>query len=265
MRDAFQMNFTSTLHDLNPKCAGEGAPTPGVDHRPARDNSDGILIHYIMKGTGTFRHCGTTYTVGPGQAFLCFPNEDVSFTSDPDDPWFYRWVGFTGDLSHHFEQLPPVITLDEDPFPSLRYLLDPTKPLDYMLAGDLFHLYCKLLQPANRKQDHIQQIIDFIQKNYMNPITVEDFATTYGLDRRYLSRQFKKRTGYSIRSYITEVRMHAAKYYIRQGYSGKEVAQLCGFPDTSNFYKLFKEKRGMNPSEWRKHQEQETDLYKNKD
>lgn len=261
---AFQVNFTSGLHDLNPKFAGEGAPTPGAYCTPS-DDSICYLIHYILSGKGTIHSRGQVYTASAGQAFLCLPHERITYVSDPDDPWFYRWVGFTGELSHHFEQLPPVLDLEEDPFPSLKHLLDPTMPLDYMLAGDLFHLYCKFLRPTNRKQDHIQQIIDHIQKNYMHTIAVEDYAKQYGLDRRYLSRQFKKRTGYTIRGYITEVRMNAAKHYIRQGYSGKEVAQLCGFSDTSNFYKVFKQKRGMNPSEWCKQQENETEIYQNRD
>ena len=90
---------------------------------------------------------------------------------------------------------------------------------------------------------------------------MEDFAKRYGLDRRYLSRQFKKRTGFTIRGYITMVRVDAARHFLMEGYSGKEVAALCGFSDASNFYKTFKDHCGMNPSDWRKDQLSKTETY----
>ena len=262
MISAFQIDFSSELHDFNPKFAGEGAPTPGV-YGSVSDGTNATIIHYIVQGSGQFYSRGQVFPVRAGQAFLICPNEKNTYISDPKDPWFYRWVGFTGALSYQFESLPAVLDLDEDPFPSLEYLQDPSKPLDYMLAGDLFHLYCKLLKPKNKKLAHIQQIINHIQKHYMDPLTVEGFAKQYGLDRRYLSRQFKKRTGYTIRSYITKVRLDSSRHYLMQGYSGKEVATMCGFTDTSNFYKIFKDRFGRNPSVWRKEQVQKTEDYHN--
>lgn len=264
MRAAFQTDFSAGLHDLNPLMAGEGSPTPGILNR-VHNHIPCILIHYIIEGRGSVTVNGKTYPVGVGQIFILNTKEDSFFVSDPHTPWSYRWVGFTGELSEHFMELPPVLDMDEDPFPSLKYLHDRTKPLDYLLAGDLFHLYCKFLHPRNRKRDYVLEIIGYIQKHYMDNLSVDAFAKKYGLDRRYLSRQFKKRTGYTIRGYITDTRLDAARHFLMQGYSGKEVAVLCGFSDTSNFYKAFKERRGMNPSDWRKDQLRKTENYWNKE
>lgn len=263
MVSAFQVMFAPGLHDLNPILAGEGASSPGIQQRlsPAQDC---VVIHYILRGKGFVCVNGRDYPVRAGQAFLLRTSANAYYVADPTDPWFFRWVGFSGELSHQFDTLPPVLDLSEDPFPSLQHLQDPSKPLDYLLAGDLFHLYCKVLTPKNKKLDHIQQIMMYIQKHFAEAISVEDLARQYGLDRRYLSRQFKKRTGYTIRSYITEVRLDSARHFLRQGYSGKEVAILCGFSDTSNFYKVFKETQGMNPSDWKKDQEAKTASYSNR-
>lgn len=260
MSHAFQLHFSPTLHDLSPIMAGEGTPTPGSTSRYS-DRAHCILIHHIVKGQGIVTVNGKTYPVKAGQIFIFDTANDVQYSSDLNDPWFYRWVGFTGNLSYQFGTLPPVLDVEGDPFPSLKYLQDPTQPLDYLLAGDLFHLYCRFLHPKNRKQDHIRQIINHIQQHYMEPLSVEVFARQYGLDRRYLSRQFKKRTGFTIRGYITEVRIDAAYHLLMQGYSGKEVATMCGFSDTSNFYKAFKERQNTNPSNWRKNQLSKTEDY----
>ena len=260
MSNAFQIRLSPGLHDFNPILAGEGSPSPGGNTYPS-EYVNCILIHHVVRGRGIVTINGKTFHAKAGQIFIINTANEAYYYSGFDDPWFYRWVGFTGELSEHFEDLPPVLDVDEDPFPSLQYLQDPTKPLDYMLAGDLFHLYCKFLQPKNKKLDHINQIINHIQANYKTPLSVEDFAKQYGLDRRYLSRQFKKRTGFTIRGYITNVRVDAARHFLMDGYSGKEVAALCGFSDPSNFYKTFKDHCGMNPSDWRKDQLSKTETY----
>lgn len=260
MSKAFQVRLSPGLHDFNPLLAGEGSPNPGQLIHPT-EQVNCILIHHVVSGQGVVQIKGKTYPIKAGQIFILNTVDNVQYSSDVNDPLFYRWVGFTGELSYQFESLSPVLDVDEDPFPSLKYLQDPTKPLDYLLAGDLFHLYCKFLQPKNTKQDHIREIINHIQKHYMDELSVEAFAKQYGLDRRYLSRQFKKRTGFTIRGYITEIRIDAAYHFLMQGYSGKEVATLCGFSDTSNFYKAFKERQDMNPSDWRKLQLSKTEDY----
>ena len=260
MINAFQIRLSPGLHDFNPILAGEGSPSPGGVAHPT-EKVTCILIHYIVKGCGEATIKGKTFPIKAGQIFIINTSEVSSYSSASDDPLFYRWVGFTGELSSQFEDLPPVLDVEEDPFPSLQYLQDPTKPLDYLLAGDLFHLYCKFLQPKDKKLDHINQIINYIQKHYKASLSVEDFAKRYGLDRRYLSRQFKKRTGFTIRGYITMVRVDAARHFLMEGYSGKEVAALCGFSDASNFYKTFKDHCGMNPSDWRKDQLSKTETY----
>lgn len=55
----------------------------------------------------------------------------------------------------------------------------------------------------------------------------------FGIDRRHMSAQFKKKTGYSVQEFITKIRIDEAISYLAQGYSGKEAAKLCGFSDAT--------------------------------
>ena len=260
METAFQRRFPPELHDLDPILAGEGAPKPGGINR-VTDLSACILIHYVLTGKGIFTIEDETYPVHAGQIFIGNTKNNITCTSDVSDPMFYRWVGFIGELSEQFETLPPVLDVEENPFPSMKYLQDPSEQLDFLLSGDLLHLYCKFLRPQSRKQDHIRAIVSHIEKHYMQNLTVESFAKQYGLDRRYLSRQFKKRTGFTIRGYLSQVRMDAAYHFLNQGYSAKEVASMCGFSDISNFYKAFKSQQNMTPSDWRRLQLSKTEAY----
>lgn len=57
---------------------------------------DHYLIHYIISGKGRYTVNGSVHTLTPGDAFLVYPNTEVIYQADAQDPWEYTWVGFTG-------------------------------------------------------------------------------------------------------------------------------------------------------------------------
>lgn len=48
---------------------------------------DFYLIHYVIKGAGTYILNGVSYPVREGQAFLIYPNMPINYRADADDPW----------------------------------------------------------------------------------------------------------------------------------------------------------------------------------
>ncbi|MEG0578901.1 MAG: AraC family ligand binding domain-containing protein, partial [Niameybacter sp.] len=54
------------------------------------------IIHYVLKGTGTFKIDNRVYKLKPGQGFLIEPDVITTYESDDKDPWEYMWVGFVG-------------------------------------------------------------------------------------------------------------------------------------------------------------------------
>ena len=126
-----------------------------------------------------------------------------------------------------------------------------TISIGFLLASDLFTLYAKLLDPQYQERDFVQLIVEHIEKNYMQKLTVENFARRFNMDRRYLSQQFKAKKGVSIRTYLTQVRMARARDFLAEGYSTSEASALCGFGNTSNFHKMFTAHYGMTPLQWK--------------
>ena len=57
---------------------------------------DHYLIHYIISGQGSYTLNRKTHTLSAGDAFLVYPNTEVIYQADVNDPWEYAWVGFTG-------------------------------------------------------------------------------------------------------------------------------------------------------------------------
>lgn len=254
MSYALQKLLNPHLHDLNPVFTGEAACLPGEAHPSPAGTYSCVIIHYIRSGKGVLYSRDKVYKPQPGQAFIILPGEDVNYIADENDPWVYAWVGFSGALSGKFSSLPPVFNVSDDMFPLLKTPFD-WEQMDeywgYQLATDLLMFYAKVLRPQAKKVDYVQEILNHVQLFYMEKLSVEAFARQYGMDRRHLTRQFKKKVGITIQDHILRVRMNEGRRYLRMGYSVKETATLCGYSSAPIFSKLFKREHGYSPTEWK--------------
>ena len=54
------------------------------------------LLHFVLRGTGTFTSAGRVWKLSAGDAFLIIPGIVCSYKSSDDTPWEYCWIGFDG-------------------------------------------------------------------------------------------------------------------------------------------------------------------------
>lgn len=233
------------LQDLNPLFIGEEHCLPGHVAGPFIRNY--VLLHYVVKGKGTFYARDGVFPVEQGNAFLILPGEVTTYIADTDDPWYYLWIAFDGNLSAHFAQLPPVFPLPSDTLNKMLQIADTSTMAEYRLAAELLQMYAFLFA-KNIGNRHVSRVENYIQSAYMHPIRVEHIANQLNLDRRYLSRLFKEKTGLSIQEYLISVRLKEAEHYLKEGRGVKETAHLVGYEDVSNFSKIFKKRYGKNPA-----------------
>ena len=180
------------------------------------------------------------------------PNEITFYQADKNDPWTYRWIGFDGTLSEKYKDIPPVVPVSNEIFPNIDQ--DPTEATmaEYILAGQLFSMTATLLSGVKRKSHYVRQVKNYISSCYMQDMSIGKLADHLRLDRRYLSRLFKEKTGETIQDYLTRVRMEEARRLLSLGQSVSEAASLCGYTDTCNFSKMFKKYFGTSPNNLKK-------------
>lgn len=250
MSTAYQHLLNAHLRDLNPIKAGWSDDVKGpIPYRAARTCT---ILHCVVYGCGRLTVDQTEYPVHAGQAFLLTPGDgNARFEAVGDELVKYRWVSFTGSMSHCFAELPKVFDIPDHLLGSLR-TLGYEQPCAYSLASDLFMLRSFMLPNDPQPCDYVEYVMDYVQNTYMEPITVSSIAEMMALDRSYLSRVFKKKTGQTLQNYIHEVRIQEAKRLMMEDHSIKEAAVLCGFKDAFVFSKLFTQITGMSPSEWKR-------------
>jgi len=247
MKQNLMRRINAHLEDLNPILAGVAQCDPGSRITPLRIS---MMLHYVVSGCGTLHLDGKVYPVRAGQAFVLNAEKKAYYVADAQDPWYYRWICFSGRLAADFSKLLPVFDAPEDTLIHIEDIDCPDPMMAYLLTADLFALYAHVVSPDERSQNHVQKAIDFVEVHYMNKLTIQDVADFVGLNPSYLSKLFKQKTGHTLQSYILDIRLQESKRYLAHGYTVKEAAAACGFQDLANYSKLFKRENGRSPTQW---------------
>lgn len=102
--------------------------------------------------------------------------------------------------------------------------------------------------------DELLSIMEHINKNLDQNITLEQLSHVGNISPNYLCTVFKQLNGMTVWEYILIRRIEEAKRLLQNSNESILNIQLaCGFRSSSNFNKAFKRLVGMSPSEYRKH------------
>lgn len=109
-----------------------------------------------------------------------------------------------------------------------------------------------IVQKIDAGDSRLVEIIDFMERNYDQMITLEGIAKKYFLSTSYLSRYFKQNMGTGFSRYLMNIRLkHGMKDLLYTEDSISQIAMNNGFPNTKAFSALFKEVYGMTPHVYR--------------
>lgn len=91
-------------------------------------------------------------------------------------------------------------------------------------------------------------IIEFMEANISEPLSLVEIADYVGLSRRQIERLFQSQMGRSPARYYLEVRLDRARHLLRQStIPVVDVAIACGFVSASHFSKCYREMYGKSP------------------
>lgn len=98
----------------------------------------------------------------------------------------------------------------------------------------------------------MKKLILFLCEHYSENITLKSAAEIIHVNPTYLSTLFKQETGVPFITFLNGLRLsHAEEYLLTTSMTVTEIALQTGFSSSSYFTKLFKEKHGVTPKEFR--------------
>ena len=100
--------------------------------------------------------------------------------------------------------------------------------------------------------EKINNVFEFIMKNYTNEIYVQEIASKLNMSVASFSRYFKHHTRKTFSDYVTEIRIgYVCRLLMENNHSISEICYKSGFDNLSNFYRHFKKITGIIPKEYR--------------
>lgn len=232
--------------DLNPLGFGEYICLPGYEY--GYENINYYLIHYVVSGKGKFIYNDNEYDIEPGKIFIIKKEETAKYKADKLNPWHYIWISFDGNLANNFNDLSyPVLPFNSDIFINMLKIFDLNKMAEEYLAAYLFLLFREIFSEKS-SENYVEKIKNYINMNYMKKIKISEIAMGLNLNRKYLSRIFKEKTGMTMQQYLLITKMTHAKSLLSKGFNVSQTAAMLSYEDQFVFSKAFKKYYGYSPS-----------------
>lgn len=124
------------------------------------------------------------------------------------------------------------------------------------IGKTMYEDYVQLIYNQRMNQYYckaVQSTCEYIENHLEENLTAELLAKRVGYSDYYLSRLFKKETGFSMDEYIRNARIERAKILLASSKTDiQDIAESLGFSGRNYFAVTFKKVTGMPPAAYRK-------------
>lgn len=124
--------------------------------------------------------------------------------------------------------------------------------LRMMLRSAFRQIVLHLQTARSRRENPIVKVERYLQHNFRAPLTLEDLEKQFYLSGAYISQLYKAEYGISIFARLRSLRLEESRRLLRHtALEIDEIARICGYPNTSYFYRIFKREYALTPGEYR--------------
>lgn len=244
-----------------------------------------IELGVVVAGTITLKTPPNSYKLTKGEVFLINSMEAHEFISSSNDSIILS-VQISPTMLNYFFVSPPAVVYDVEP-QLKNFLSEKDHDLLTFLCAELSYSYLShfnstsymykcfglvtqilfLLEKVfptkledqevrmlkKQQKDKLRSIIEYIDDNYTGKILLKDIAKKVNLSLSYLSHLFKDFFGITFETYLTNKRFEQALQLLTS--TKKNVLDIsisCGFSDVKYLNKVFHNRFGFSPKEYRK-------------
>lgn len=234
-----------------------------------RKDFHSFLILYTYKGQGQLEYGGRTYSLSEGDGFFIdcrFPQRyqtigtfwkhSVLHINGPLTSSLFQQYSSNSDGSVTFSQ--PVNGTYQTGLEKLLSLHTTSQPYrDWLVSDCISSLLTGLLGSSSSGTipaipDNYRNVIKYMENHFSSDICLDDLSRFAGVSKYYLSREFKKFTGFSPNDYLIRLRIEQAKsLLLTTSLPANKIAHMVGIHDPNNFTNLFKKKTGLTPGQFK--------------
>lgn len=253
-------------------------------HMPLSHFHSDFEIYYLMSGKREFFIKDRTMVINEGEVIIIAPNI-LHRTTNAEMPSHERLIvniheKYMGAVNTSYkESLQPLFENEylivkcslydrlaiDALAQGIRQEMQEKKPGFEMYAQtlvlQLLMICCRHVKQNSMEQveapspmhERISEVVQYINSHYMQELSLYLLAEKFYVSPYYLSRFFKKATGFTLVEYLNSVRIKEAKKLLEQtSMKVSLIAKKVGFGSVTHFGRVFKLVTGYTPLYYRK-------------
>ena len=253
---------------LNPELLYISITDIGDDFKTNYHSHTNIELLLVTKGEGDIITTNKKYTISERDLIVINSNtEHCEITSSSCEFMVIGVDKFNGYIEDSLNNGLISLSLNKTEYSKIHSLYkiifdDASNKIDDIVIPNSFKSITTLLERSLKvkfnsiaKSNYstlVASVIDLIENYHYSNINLDDLAGRYSISKSSLIHRFKKETGFSIMNYKLHCQLEEAKNLLKiTDLTITSIAFEVGFNDTSHFTKIFKEKTGITPKEYR--------------
>lgn len=238
-----------------------------------REGLGNYLLLYTLQGSGKIRSKDNEILISKNCAVLIDCLEFQQYRTEGESIWEFMWIHLNGTAAPLYydilnENGLSLVHIDEasgmyDLIAGIFDELDKkSRMLDLQLSEQITSIMTKvllakqetmLMPKYEQHRNDITQSLSIIKEHYQQQLTLDELSKNSHISKFYFIRIFKSVTGQTPYEYLMSFRINESKSLLtRTGFPISDIANMCGFTDTSNFIRCFKRATGRTPNAYRK-------------
>lgn len=121
-----------------------------------------------------------------------------------------------------------------------------------MLVLEICEIINELHVEKSQYTPVVRQVMKEVQDNYKEDMNLKTLSYKYNMNTSYLGQIFQKEVGCTFNQYLSNTKIEKARELIlHTNMKISDISKEVGYPDTSYFYRKFKQHYGISPASLR--------------
>ncbi len=228
--------------------------------------ADTIEFYVLFEGDVSFSVENRVYKVSPFDVVVTKPNQIHNCILNSNSP--HKHACFWFDVNNEFifkkflEMDTNLISPNEKDLEKLKEIYkrlgsekENNELTRFSLLVSMLEIFSKNISASEKSQKIpliLEEILNDLNENFIEINSLSYFTKKYNISSSTLNRLFTENLSVSPKLYLETKRLAYARTLLKDGCSVMDACDKAGFPDYSNFIRLFKKRFNVTPNQYKR-------------